>query len=41
MTNKNDFMVFKRYKEELELILRQNPYMQTRCRKQDGTWRRI
>lgn len=28
MTNKNDFMVFKRYKEELELILRQNPYEQ-------------
>ena len=28
MTNKNDFMVFERYKEELELILRQNPYEQ-------------
>lgn len=28
MTNKNNFMIFERYKEELELILRQNPYEQ-------------
>ena len=28
MTNKNDFMAFERYKEELKLILRQNPYEQ-------------